>query len=159
MTILLLQMGGSIDKDYVGNDENHGENFTIGSPAFLNILARVKPLGMLVPWHADVVCQKDSLKNTDEDRMKLKARVERASEERILVTHGTDTILESAAALWDITDKTVVFTGSHNPEKYRITDADFNFGGAFLAVQILPPGVYIALYGEVVPWQEFKPRP
>jgi L-asparaginase len=159
MAILILQMGGSIDKDYVGNDENHGENFTIGTPAFVDILARVKPMGMLVPWQADVVCQKDSLKNTDEDRTKLRERIERAKEERILVTHGTDTIRQSAEALWDITDKTVVFTGAIKPEKFRISDADFNFGGAFIAVQILPPGVYIALYGEVVLWQEFTPRP
>jgi L-asparaginase len=71
------------------------------------------------------------------------------------VTHGTDTIYKTAEVLADIKDKTIVLTGARLPEKFYDSEADFNLGMAVAGAQILPPGVYIALYGLITPWDKF----
>ena len=67
----------------------------------------------------------------------------------MLVTHGTDTMVETAQVLASITDKTIVLTGALNPARFRGSDAEFNIGTAVGAVQSLPPGVYIAMNGRI----------
>ena len=81
----------------------------------------------------------------------MRAAVEAASQTRIIITHGTDTMGETAAALAGISGKTIVLTGAMLPEKFRDSDADFNLGMAIAAVRLSPPGVYVALNGTVTP--------
>lgn len=155
MNVLFLQVGGTIDKDYPQGEINHGYEFQIGGAAFQSILGRAKPA---FSWSQDTVMRKDSLDMTDDDRQVVRKRVESAKEEKIVITHGTDTIHKTAASLSDLKDKTIVLTGAMLPEKFRDSDADFNLGMAMGAVQCLPHGVYIVLYGEVKPWNEFRQR-
>jgi L-asparaginase len=67
----------------------------------------------------------------------------------VLITHGTDTMVETAAELRGLEGKTIVLTGALNPARFRDSDAIFNIGCAVGAVQCLPPGVYIAMNGRV----------
>jgi len=153
--ILLIQAGGTIDKDYPAGERHHGYNFVIGKPAAKAVFARGK-----VPYSIGYcsACQKDSLDMTDDDREIIKKVV--ASFDiytKIIITHGTDTIHETARYLssLDIGNKVVVLTGSMNPERFRESDADFNLGMAVGAVYACQPGVYIALNGRVARWDEF----
>ncbi len=102
------------------------------------------------------VTKKDSLDLTDEDRETILAAVRAQPAERIVITHGTDTMGKTAETLSQINDKVVVLTGAMLPEKFMTSDARLNIGMAIGSVQSLPVGVYIALYGRVVPWYEFK---
>ena len=154
MHITFIQTGGTIDKDYPRGETNHGYEFAITDPA-------VK--GMLPFCHAmftyDIaeVIKKDSLDLTDADRKKILKAVHKAPSNHVVITHGTDTMLQTAEVLSKATEgKTVVLTGAMLPEKFVNSDAKFNVGMAVAAVQSLPSGVYIALYGCVVPWQQFK---
>ena len=80
-----------------------------------------------------------------------------AQSDRVVITHGTDTMVKTAETLQDkAINKVVVLTGAMLPEKFVNSDAKFNIGMAVAAVQTLPPGIYIALYGCVVPWKRFK---
>ena len=97
--------------------------------------------------------RKDSLDLTDDDRSLIHARVSADPADRILVTHGTDTMVQTANLLADIERKTIVLTGSMQPARLRTSDAAFNVGAAVVAVQTLPPGVYIVMNGCV-----FDPR-
>ncbi len=151
--ILFVQAGGTVDKAYLATESSHGVNFLIGGPAFHAILSRVpdkafrhRPL---------LVCQKDSLFMDAMDRVKIRENIERAPEDKVVVTHGTDTILLTAVELSKIEGKTIVLTGAFTPERVRDSDADFNLGTAVAAVQLLPAGVYIALNGAVVPYQDY----
>lgn len=154
MTILFVQVGGTVDKGYPPGDDNHGYAFKIGKPAYLTILKRA---GVSFRWRHYELLQKDSLDMTAEDRHELATVVCGWPEKRVIVTHGTDTIRASAKTLAEYGDqKTIILTGAMLPEKFRNSDADFNLGMAVAAVQYLPPGVYIALRGKVVPWDKFK---
>ena len=81
--------------------------------------------------------------------MKLKETIAALPERNIVVTHGTDTMAESALALTAIKDKTIVLTGALAPARFAESDAPFNLGMAFAAAQCLPAGVYIAMNGQV----------
>jgi L-asparaginase len=93
--------------------------------------------------------RKDSLDMTDEDRRLIRAAVVRDPAEQVLITHGTDSMTATAAALQDIAGKVIVLTGALNPARFRGSDAIFNIGGAVAAVQSQPPGVYIFMNGRV----------
>ena len=95
---------------------------------------------------------------TDQDRNVISALAAIAEEDKIIITHGTDTIHVTAAELNIVKDKTIVLTRAMKPEKFADTDAHFNVGMAVGAILSLSPGVYIALYGEVVAWENFVPR-
>jgi L-asparaginase len=86
---------------------------------------------------------------TDDDRRLIRARIAADPCPRIVVTHGTDTMVQTALALGDIPGKTILLTGSMQPARFRVTDAVFNIGTALGAVQVLPPGVYIAMNGRI----------
>ena len=96
-------------------------------------------------------CQKDSLDMTDADRADIRQRVATASERYVVITHGTDTMTDTANVLADIPDKVIVLTGAMAPAKFRSSDATFNIGCAIGAVQLAQPGVYIAMNGRVLP--------
>lgn len=143
MNILFVQTGGTIDKDYPENDNNHGYYFEIGEPSFLHTLERANPD---FSYKTTTVVRKDSLDLTDADRASIKQALLDAKEEKIVVTHGTDTIHITAETISDIKNKTIVLTGSRLPEKFYDSEADFNLGMAIAGAQVLPHGVYIALF-------------
>jgi L-asparaginase len=86
----------------------------------------------------------------------LVRKIDILNNEKIVITHGTDTIHLTAKRLVFLKGKTIVVTGAMLPEKFYSSDAHFNLGMAVATVQIAKPGVYIALYGRVVPWDKYK---
>jgi len=151
MKILFIQTGGSIDKNYPLGEDNHGYSFKIGAPAFDSILERVNP-GF--EFETKTVLQKDSLDITDEDRQLIFDACQNADTDRIVITHGTDTMIQTAELLSRISDKTIVLTGAFQPELFKSSDADFNLGMAVGGAGILGPGVYIAMSGRVFEWDK-----
>ena len=97
--------------------------------------------------------EKDSLDLDDSDRELIREAIVSEQSHRIIVTHGTDTMVATAEFLRGIPDKTIVLTGSMYPAQYRDSDAVFNLGCALIGAQILDPGVYIAMNGRI-----FDPR-
>ncbi len=142
MFIRFITTGGTIDKIYF--DEL--SQFEVGESQVRHVLTEA-----LVGFDYDVVpmMQKDSLELTDADRQQLHDFVANDDAERYVITHGTDTMPQTADALADLTDKTIVLTGALSPARFRSTDAVFNVGMAVAAVQVAVPGVYIAMSGRV----------
>jgi L-asparaginase/Glu-tRNA(Gln) amidotransferase subunit D len=95
--------------------------------------------------------RKDSLELTDADRALIAARVAAAPGARILITHGTDTMTDTARALAHIPGKTIVLVGALAPARFSESDAAFNLGMAFACCQVAPPGIYITMHGQVSP--------
>jgi L-asparaginase len=95
------------------------------------------------------VVRKDSLRLTEADREILRQRIAASPHRLALVTHGTDTMVETGQALKGIPGKVIVLTGALSPYRFRQSDATFNIGCAIGALQVLPPGVYIAMSGRV----------
>lgn len=149
MQITFIQTGGTIDKDYPKSEK--GWAFEIAEPAFLRILKKLNPSFESKTFSA---FRKDSLKITDDDRKKLLTLCQEISSQKIIITHGTDTLLETAAFLEKIQHKTIILTGAMRPERFSNSDASINLGVAIGAVQILPEGIHIAMHGLVLPWQE-----
>ena len=140
--ILVLTTGGTIDKNYFDALSEY-QIVDSGIPALL------KEARVALPFRIEEVCRKDSLELTDADRAEIARRVAEAPETRVVITHGTDTMTETAKALVIIAGKTVVLTGALSPVRFAETDAHFNLGMAFAAAQVAPPGVYIAMSGQV----------
>jgi len=146
MHIHFIATGGTIDKVYF----DAKSEYEVGPPQVLEIL---KDANVALEFEVESVLAKDSLDLTEADRLLVRERVAAAPCSRIVVTHGTDTMVETAKCLQGIPGKTVVLTGSMQPARFRNTDAVFNLGVAIAAVQTLPPGVYIAMNGRI-----FDPR-
>ncbi|HEY3323400.1 MAG TPA: asparaginase domain-containing protein [Planctomycetota bacterium] len=146
MKIKFITAGGTIDKVYF----DAKSEYKVGSPQVLDVL---REGNATCEYDIESVLAKDSLDMTDEDRNLIRAKVEADAASRIVITHGTDTMIQTALALQNIPGKTIVLTGSMQPARFRNTDANFNIGVALGAVQSLPPGVYIAMNGQV-----FDPR-
>jgi L-asparaginase len=142
LPILVLTTGGTIDKNYFDALSEY-QVVDSGIPALL------KEARVALPLRIEEVCRKDSLELTDADRAELARRIARAPETRVVITHGTDTMTDTAKALAGIAGKTIVLTGALSPARFAETDAPFNLGMAFAAAQIAPPGVYIAMSGQV----------
>lgn len=142
MTIRILTTGGTIDKVYF----DQKSTFQVGEPQILEVLREVN---VTVPYALTPLLRKDSLELTAADRQLIRQAAQQAVESRILVTHGTDTMVETARALQGLEGKTIVLTGAMQPARFRQTDAVFNIAAAFTAVQLLPPGVYIAMNGRL----------
>ena len=142
MHIRFVTTGGTIDKIYF--DEL--SQFEIGESQVEHILREG-----LVQFDWDVVplMKKDSLEMRDSDRRMLRDYIANDDAKRYVVTHGTDTMPETAEVLIGLRDRTIVMTGALTPARFRTTDAMFNIGMAVAAVQALPPGVYIAMSGQV----------
>jgi L-asparaginase len=140
--ILVLTTGGTIDKSYFDALSEY-QIVDSGIPALL------KEARVVLPFRIEEVCRKDSLELTDADRAAIAERAAHAPERRIVITHGTDTMTETAKALAAIPGKTVVLTGALSPARFAETDAPFNLGMAFAAAQCAPPGVWIAMSGQV----------
>jgi L-asparaginase len=146
MQIEIITTGGTIDKVYF--DAKGG--YEVGPPMVEQILSRARAS---VPFTVTQLLRKDSLEMTDVDRAAIGDAVARSSFTRIIVTHGTDTMIATALALGSMSHKTVVLTGALEPGRFTDSDAPFNLGMAVAAVQTLAPGVYIVANGQV-----FDPR-
>ncbi len=142
MTLQVFTTGGTIDKVYF--DAN--SEFQVGDSAISEIF---REANVSVTYHVESLMRKDSLDITDADRQLIVEAVRKSTAERILITHGTDTMPQTAAALKAITGKTIVLTGAMQPARLRFTDAIFNIGFAAAVIQTLLPGVYIAMNGQV----------
>ena len=142
MFIRFLTTGGTIDKIYF--DEL--SQFEVGEAQVQHILAEG-----LVQFDYDVVSllHKDSLEITEDDRAMIRNYIAGDDASRYVITHGTDTLPETAEALLGLDGKTIVLTGALTPARFRATDAVFNVGMAVAAVQAAEPGVYIAMNGQV----------
>ncbi|PSF05157.1 asparaginase [Marinobacter fuscus] len=140
--IEILTTGGTIDKVYF--DANSA--FEIGDSLLPELLAESN---IHEGYEMRSLLRKDSLEMTDADRAEVLAAVEGSQSDRILITHGTDTMAQTAQVLKAVTDKTIVLTGAMQPARMRSSDAVFNIGFAWAAVSLLPAGVYIAMNGEV----------
>ena len=144
MFIRFITTGGTIDKIYF----DALSQFEVGDSVVKHILT-----DGLVECEYDVtpLLQKDSLEMTDEDREKLHELIAGDDSTRFVITHGTDTMPQTADALADLSGKTIVLTGALTPARFRTTDAVFNVGMAVAAAQVCEPGVYIAMNGQVFP--------
>ena len=143
MTILVLTTGGTIDKNYF---DALSEYQIVDS----GIAALLTEARVAVPHRVVELMRKDSLELTDTDRDLIASAVRDADESRIVITHGTDTMTETARVLAAaVPDKTVVLTGALSPARFAESDANFNLGMAFATAQVAPPGVYIAMSGQV----------
>ncbi len=140
--IKIFTTGGTIDKVYF----DARSEYEVGEPQIADIL---KEAGVQVAYEIAILFRKDSLDMTDDDRRVIFERVRDDPSGRILITHGTDTIVETAKRLERIEGKTTVLVGSLSPARFKRSDAEFNIGFAFAAVQVLPPGVYIAMNGRI----------
>lgn len=143
LKIRVLTVGGTIDKVYFDDLSN----YDVGEP---QVQAVFQEANVAFEFVIESLLRKDSLKMTDEDRALVRKQVIDAPEKLILITHGTDTMTQTAAALSDVGEKTVVMTGSMLPARFRASDAPFNLGCAIGALQSKPPGVYIAMNGRVL---------
>jgi len=142
MKIHVLTTGGTIDKVYF----DAKSEFEVGPPMIAELL---KEAHVTAEVTVEPVLAKDSLELSDADRALIRERVAACESDRILITHGTDTMAETAKTLAGIAGKTIVLTGSMQPARFRNTDAVFNVGFALGVVQVLPPGVYLAINGRV----------
>jgi len=140
--ILILTAGGTIDKQYFDALSKYQITDTV-IPRLLAV-ARVTR-----PFRIEEVLRKDSLELTDEDREALAERVRRSSVSRIVITHGTDTMIDTARALSGIPRKTIVLVGALAPARFSESDAAFNLGMAFATAQLAQAGVYITMNGSV----------
>lgn len=144
--IRIFITGGTFDKDY---DEISGELFFRDSHVQhmlqrgrSRVTAQVRTLMMM-----------DSRDMTDDDRLVIAQNCIKAREDRIIITHGTDTMVETAIVLGNqVKGKTIVLTGAMIPYTFSSSDGMFNLGSAFAFVQTLPPGVYIAMNGRCFTW-------
>ena len=142
MKLVIFTTGGTIDKVYF----DAKSEFEVGEPQIGHILREA-----MVGFEFEVrsLFQKDSLDMTDADRARIREAVESCDATHVLITHGTDTMADTAAALESIAGKTIVLTGALSPARFRSTDAVFNIGMAVAAVQAMSPGVYVAMNGLV----------
>ena len=148
MTIKLLITGGTIDKQY---NELNGE-LIFAQSAVEDMLAqgRVK-LDILL----ETVMLKDSLDMNDDDRQTILSSCLACDEPQIVITHGTDTMVETSQVLaTEIKDKTIVLLGAMVPYQFKNSDALFNLGCAIAAVQTLENGVYVTMNGKIFNYDE-----
>lgn len=140
--ISILTTGGTIDKVYF----DAKSIYEVGPPNIERVLGE---LNLAIDYTITSIMRKDSLEITADDRRIIREAAANAATDYILITHGTDTMAETAEALIGIAGKTIVLTGALEPALFKTSDAMFNIGCALGAVQALPPGVYIAMNGAL----------
>jgi L-asparaginase len=142
MQIMIFTTGGTIDKVYF--DAKGG--YEVGAPMVRNILNQGRAEEGI---QVRELLRKDSLEMTEGDRLAIRDAVANWEGSRVIVTHGTDTMVETAHMLSEVSQKTIVLTGALQPGRFADSDASFNLGMAVAAVQTLPPGVYIVANGRI----------
>ncbi len=145
----IITTGGTIDKVYFDDQSD----YQIGEPEIGKIL---HAMNVNFDIKINALMRKDSLYIDAQDRELIREAVAASSAAHIIITHGTDTMVETAKELQGIDGKTIVLTGALNPARFRDSDAVFNIGCAVGAVQALPEGVYITMNGAV--WDPLKVR-
>jgi L-asparaginase len=146
----ILVTGGTFDKEY---NERTGQLYF--KDTHLPEMLRLGRSRLEV--NIRTVMMIDSLEMTDADRAVIVQNCRQAAEERIVITHGTDTMTDTAAAIAaEVTGKTVVLTGAMIPYAFGSSDGLFNLGSALSFVQVLPAGVYIAMNGKCFPWDRCR---
>jgi len=140
--IKIFSTGGTIDKIYF----DAKSEYEVGEPQAVDILTRAQ---VQFEYEAFPLMQKDSLDLTDEDRDAIRQAVVETDCTQIVITHGTDSMVQTAKHLSGIEGKTIILTGSLSPAQFRSSDAEFNLGVAIGAVQCKEPGVYISMNGIV----------
>lgn len=145
----IFTTGGTIDKVYF----DALSEFQVGESP-LDAILREANVG--IDYALTSLMKKDSLELTDADRDAIRAAVEASDADRILITHGTDTMAQTGQALIGIEGKTIVLTGAMQPARLRSTDAIFNVGFAISAALLQTPGVYIAMSGQVFPADQVR---
>jgi len=147
--LLIITTGGTIDKIYFDDKSD----YQIGEPQISQIL---HAMHVAFDFEVSALMRRDSLHLDDNDRKLIRDVVAASETSHVLITHGTDSMVETAAVLQDIKGKTMVLTGALNPARFRDSDAVFNIGCAVGAAQSLPHGVYIVMNGKV--WDPGKVR-
>ena len=144
--IRIFVTGGTFDKTY---DEIRGR-LAFGDT---HLAAMLKKGRARVPVSVRTLMMVDSLDMTDADRELIVRNCAQCEESSIVITHGTDTMVETAAAIAQgVSGKTIVITGAMIPFAFGSSDGLFNLGSALSLVQVLPPGVYIAMNGQHFAW-------
>ena len=151
MNILFLQTGGTIDKDYPKSTKGYA--FEIHEPAVKRILQKLNPC---FSFKVQTVLKKDSLEINEIDRDIILKTCKNAKEDKIIITHGTDTIGETAEFLSSIKNKTIILTGSMRPQRFSNSDADLNIGIAIGGIQAISSGIYVALHGLIIPYNQLS---
>ena len=149
--IRILVTGGTFDKEY---DEVRGRLFFKDT----HVQEMLEKGRSRVPVSIRTLMMIDSLDMTEADRARIVEECRQCDEGRIVVTHGTDTMVETARAIAaaNLADKTVVLTGAMVPYAFGSSDGLFNLGSALTFAQVLPPGVYVAMNGQHFRWDEVR---
>ena len=142
MKIKIYTVGGTIDKVYF----DRKSKYEVGEPKIEEILQEAN---VNFEYEISSVLHKDSLNMTDQDRQMIFDTITSDKHLYIIVTHGTDTMIQTAQKLNTIPNKVIVLTGAIVPARFKSSDASFNIGCAVAAVQTLTPGVYIAMNGRI----------
>jgi L-asparaginase len=164
MTIRVLITGGTFDKEY---DELTGRLYFKDThvPAMLargrcRLDVRVETVILIdsLDVRVETVMMIDSLDLDDQGRASIVRRSAESDESAIVITHGTDTMVETAGALAaaHLTSKTIVLTGAMIPYAFGSSDGLFNLGSALTFAQVLPPGVYVAMNGQHFAWNQVR---
>lgn len=140
--IIFLATGGTFDKVYY----DALSDYRIGDP---QVSAILKQAAVSADYQVEAIIGKDSLDLNDTDRAALRTRIANHANTRFVIIHGTDTMVETAASLKGVGEKTIVLTGAMQPARFKNSDAEFNTGFALAAVQLLKSGVYIAMNGKI----------
>jgi L-asparaginase len=150
MSIRIFITGGTFDKEY---NELNGQLYFKDT----HILELLKLGRCRVDVDIRTLMMVDSLEMTDDDRQLIARQCQNSEEDQIIITHGTDTMAETAAVLAKETiDKTIVLTGAMIPYKFGSSDGLFNLGSALAFVQALPKGVYVAMNGRYFTWDNVR---
>lgn len=148
--IQIFVTGGTFDKEY---NELTGELFFQQT----HVADMLKLGRSLLEADIDTLMMVDSLQMTEKDRGLILERCRACPERRIVITHGTDTMENTAAVLGEgLSGKTVVLTGAMIPYQFGSSDGLFNLGTALAFVQTLPAGVYVAMNGRCFPWDDVR---
>jgi L-asparaginase len=142
MQLEIFTTGGTIDKVYF----DAKSKFEVGEPQILEVL---REANLSIDYQVTPLMRKDSLELTDQDRELVRKAVGASEATRIVITHGTDTMTDTARTLSGIAGKTIVLTDAMQPARFRFTDAVFNIASAMMAAQTLAEGVYIAMNGQL----------
>ena len=140
--LLIITTGGTIDKIYFDDKSD----YQIGEPQVSETLAL---MNVALDYEVLALMRKDSLHLDAEDRQKIRAAIEASDARYVLITHGTDTMVDTAAALDGLGERRIVLTGALHPARFRDSDAVFNIGCALGAVQAVAPGVWITMNGRL----------
>jgi L-asparaginase len=141
-SIVIVTTGGTIDKVYF----DAKSEFEVGDTVVGRLLSQAH---VRQPYEIVPLMRKDSLELDDADRASIRDAIASRPEARVVITHGTDTMTDTAAGLTGLQGKTIVLTGALAPARFAESDAVFNVGMAFGAVQSLPEGIYICMNGQV----------